>query len=678
MKSKTTTTIHHHICKSSGKQSVRLVRILLALLLLLPALPAYTPLVPDRALAAPGDPVQGFGRNGIVLTDFSGGNDSAQAVAVNLQGKIIAAGSATIPGKGTDFALARYDENGNLDTTFGSGGKVITDFFSANDGVRGVAVQRDNKIVVSGFATNGAERQFALARYNDDGSLDTSFDQDGKVALDLGSTSEAFKLALQEDGKILAVGDSRLQTSLDFTIVRLNAADGSPDTTFGANGVMRVDFGNTDRAIDLAVSGNDLFVAGIVVKSATDSDFGIVRLNLSNGSLNNAFDGDGRVTLDFSGKVDGAQSIIIRQPIAPVTVPQIIVGGIANNTTDDFAIAAYDFTGRLIPALFNQGKDAIDFSGGRDLLFDLVDQPDGKLVGFGWAASGANFDLGMMKWNTDGRLVSNFGLQGKYTLDTASGGNNVAFAGMLYTDKIITAGTGINPITGNDDFVVTQHENEKFVEFTKTANPDPATEGDIVTYTLTIKNLTDKTLVLDVCDTLPKNVTFDSGSDPNWTRPPNVLYVLHEPITVGGSEIRRITLRLRANKSGILMNRAYVYTHPFREIIAEAFVESKVELPELTGVEKSGKNLKLYGNFGNAENLSEAATSEVHAVEPQAACPVVLFDGVEQKTSRDPENPSTVLIVKKGFKKLTPGQTVMVKVRLCNGAETAAFPYTRP
>jgi hypothetical protein len=67
-----------------------------------------------------------------------------------------------------------------------------------------------------------------------------------------------------------------------------------------------------------------------------------------------------------------------------------------------------------------------------------------------------------------------------------------------------------------------------------------------------------------------------------------------------------------------------------------------------------------------------------NAIEPQAACPVVLFDGVEQPTKRDPENPSTVLVVKKGFKRIAPGQTVMIKVRLCDGTETASFPYTRP
>ncbi len=125
--------------------------VLLALLLLLPSA-----VVPNRMVAAPGDLLPGFGANGVVMTDFAGGNDAGQAIIVSRLGKIVVAGSATVPGNGTDFALALYDKNGNLDPSFGQGGKVTTDFFAANDGARGVVAQNDGRLVVSGFATNGA------------------------------------------------------------------------------------------------------------------------------------------------------------------------------------------------------------------------------------------------------------------------------------------------------------------------------------------------------------------------------------------------------------------------------------------------------------------------------------------------------------------------------------------
>ena len=103
---------------------------------------------------------------------------------------------------------------------------MTTDFFGANDAARSLVVQSDGNIVLSGFTTNGSERQFALAGYLANGNLNPAFGQGGKLTFDLGSTSEAYKMAVQEDGKLLVVGESRPQNSLDFTILRLNA-DGS-------------------------------------------------------------------------------------------------------------------------------------------------------------------------------------------------------------------------------------------------------------------------------------------------------------------------------------------------------------------------------------------------------------------------------------------------------------------
>jgi uncharacterized delta-60 repeat protein/uncharacterized repeat protein (TIGR01451 family) len=692
MKSKARGSIRNHSVKSnisrSGIGRGRLIaRAMLASLFLAMLLPAPDSIVPNRVLANPGDLVPGFGANGAVFTDFAGGNDSAQAVTANLIGKIIAAGSATIPGRGTDFALACYDRDGNLDPAFGEGGKVTVDFFGANDGARGAVVQPDQKIVLSGFATNGSERQWAFARFNADGSLDPTFDQDGKVVLDLGSTSEAFKVALQSDNKIVAVGDSRPQNSLDFTIVRLNQ-DGTLDNSFGNNGVVRVDFGNSDRAIDVAIdNGNDggIFVCGFAVKSQTDSNFGIARLNISDGSLNNAFDGEGKLEVDFFGNQDGAQAMLLRGAYIE-TEKHLLVGGFATlpilgtTPTQVQSIAPINYQGVLMDSFFVEGQyetRPFRLNDTRDQVFALVDEPDGGFATAGWAGDATSFDLGVARWEYRS-ATQRWQFSGSYTHDTSSGANNVAFDGMLYEDTIITAGTGFNPAAGNDDFILAKHENEKFVEFTKTVSPDPAVKGDIVTYTLTIKNLTDQTVVLDVVDTLPEHVTFDSDSDPNWTKPPNVFYVVHEPITLGGSETRRITLRVRADSAGVLRNRAYLYTHPFREIVSSAKVESEVTEPAITGAVIQGKKLFLFGSYGNSSGTNQSSPIEPNAIEPQAECPTILIDGEEQKTKLDPDNPSTVLIAKKGGKKIKPGQTVTLKARLCSGAETAPFVFTRP
>jgi uncharacterized delta-60 repeat protein len=692
MKSTAKGSVRHHNFKSNGSKFYRLrsgkaARVLLALLVFSLILPASASMMSKGAPADGGDPVASFGASGFVATDFAGGNDAANAVAPTPDGKIIAAGLATMPTTGTDFALARYDGNGRLDPNFGIGGKVTTDFFGANDGARSMVVQPDGKIVLSGFTTNGSERQFALAGYLANGSLNPAFGQGGKLTFDLGSTSDAYKMVAQEDGKLLVVGESRPQNSLDFTILRLNPTDGSRDTSFGNNGVVTINFGNSDRATALAIDDKNLFVAGVAVKSATDSDFGIARLNLADGSLNNLFGGDGTVTIDFFGKQDGVQDLCLLQNLNLTDRPLILCGGSATNVTSDFGVAALDQNGNLVTSLFNQGKDSIDLKGGRDIIFDLDNQPDGDIVAAGWAGIGANFDLGIVKWDATGKRDLSWGLQGNVTFDTAAGGNNVAFDAMIYKDTIVTVGQGLNTITGNDDFILTQHENEKFVEFKKQGPSSPVVQGEIISYTFEITNLTDKEITFQVQDSLPiLDVTFITDQNTGWVVASQGR--VERNLVVPSGQTSLFALRVRANRAGTIENNAtllqfasyILYKGVEYSVVSSDSVETEVSEFAITEATRNGKNLNVKTNGLPADtsgtNQSDAIVE--NAIEPQAACPVVLFDGVEQNTKRDPDNPSTVLIVKKGFKRIAPGQTVMIKVRLCDGTETAGFPYTRP
>ena len=140
-------------------------------------------------VAADGDLDTTFGTGGKVTTAIGSDTDQALSVAIQSDGKIVAAGNSN-NGNDYDFALVRYDANGSLDTSFGTGGKVTTDFGSANDFARSVAIQSDGKIVVAGYSNNGSNDDFALVRYNTDGSLDASFDSDGKVTTDFGSAND--------------------------------------------------------------------------------------------------------------------------------------------------------------------------------------------------------------------------------------------------------------------------------------------------------------------------------------------------------------------------------------------------------------------------------------------------------------------------------------------------------
>jgi uncharacterized delta-60 repeat protein len=164
-------------------------------------------------------------------------------------GKIVVAGSVlnTNP-EAADFAIVRYNSNGSLDTTFGIRGRVTTDFSGRGDGALALAIQFDGRIVAAGWARNVYDNDFALARYNRNGSLDTTFGTAGKITTDVSGSGDAiYAIAIQADGKVVAAGEMRANPGPDSSptgvIVRYNS-DGSVDTGFGIDGIVTTDLPN--------------------------------------------------------------------------------------------------------------------------------------------------------------------------------------------------------------------------------------------------------------------------------------------------------------------------------------------------------------------------------------------------------------------------------------------------
>src|SRR5262245_44683704 len=195
----------------------------------------------DRCVPSAGALDTTFGTGGMVTTSFLGPTTDlgVGGTAIQADGKIVEAGqSLNSSQSGAGPALARYNTDGSLDTTFGSGGKVAPEYTRCVGASTGVAIQSDGKIVNAGFhLQTGACDHMALARYNSDGSLDTSFRSGGMVATDFGgSFDEATGVAIQTDGKIVAAGfASEPGTGRDFALARYNS-DGSLDTGFGSGG----------------------------------------------------------------------------------------------------------------------------------------------------------------------------------------------------------------------------------------------------------------------------------------------------------------------------------------------------------------------------------------------------------------------------------------------------------
>jgi uncharacterized delta-60 repeat protein len=292
--------------------------------------------IANPAAAPPGDLDTTFDGDGKVTTDFAASIDQGFAVALQADGKIVAAGVAVVSGM-EDFALARYNTNGSLDPTFDGDGKVTTDFAGDFDQAFGLAIQADGKIVAGGRADVSGTFDFALARYNTDGSLDTGFDGDGKVTTDFvsGSFDQAFGLAIQGDGKIVAAGLASVSGAAQFSLARYNT-DGSLDATFDTDGKVTTDFaGDSDQAFGLAIQADGKSVAvGAAVVSGT-VDFALARYN-TDGSLNTTFSSDGKVTTDFAGMDDVAYGVGIQAN------GRIVAAGRVNNSGNyDFGLARY-------------------------------------------------------------------------------------------------------------------------------------------------------------------------------------------------------------------------------------------------------------------------------------------------------------------------------------------------
>jgi uncharacterized delta-60 repeat protein len=187
----------------------------------------------------------GFDGDGKVTTAIGASTDYGYSVIQQSDGKLVVAGTS-YNGSSYDFALVRYNADGSLDASFDGDGIVTTAIGAANDYAQSVIQQADGKLVVAGYSYNGSNYDVALVRYNTDGSLDTGFDGDGKVTTAIGTGyDEGYSVIQQADGKLVVAGTSYNGSSNDFALVRYNA-DGSLDASFDGDGIVTTAIGAGD------------------------------------------------------------------------------------------------------------------------------------------------------------------------------------------------------------------------------------------------------------------------------------------------------------------------------------------------------------------------------------------------------------------------------------------------
>ncbi len=396
-----------------------------------------------------------FGTNGFAVTPIGFADESAHSVAIQPDGKIVVTGYSENSPFG-DFALVRYNSDGNLDSTFDTDGKVTTPVGTYGGGASSVVIQTDGKIVVAGASSNGFYNDFTLLRYNSNGSLDTTFDSDGIVITDVGThNDDARSLAIQSDGKIVAAGTSYNGADSYFAVVRYNT-NGSLDTTFDTDGIDTTNFGTMFSWGYAVAIQND---GKIVVVGLTGEILGfhiaLIRYN-TDGSLDNSFDNDGKVTTTTAAGIDydAAYDVAI-QPDG-----KIVVAGISEqNADDDFAVVRYNSNGSLDTTFDTDGIVITPFGPFADTPNSVVIQSDGKILAAGYSiVGGTNYYFALARYNSNGSLDTTFDTDGKVTTLFGSDSDTGYDVALQSDGKIVMVGSSLNA-SMNSDFAVVRYNN---------------------------------------------------------------------------------------------------------------------------------------------------------------------------------------------------------------------------
>jgi uncharacterized delta-60 repeat protein len=412
------------------------------------------------AWAAPGDLDATFGTGGIVRTELNS-VEEAHTLALQTDGKLVAAGSKLIPTAAPeipplpDVAVVRYNTDGTLDGTFGTGGAVITPNggYSYEDAVS-MEIRADGKIVVGGLTT--------LERYETDGTLDTTFSGDGIAS------GRVTALVVQSDGKVVFTAPTG-SSPFDFTLRRYND-DGSVDLGFGTNGVVTTDLGTDTDAPEAMLQQPDgkLVVGGWA--GSNDFEFALVRYD-ADGNLDPTF-GSGGIVLGPDSPVYDRMFALTLQPDGK------IVG--AGSFSGTFALVRYEADGTLDTTFGVGGIVTTAVAGQTGTAEAVVALPSGKLMATGpWGPAGT---IAVVAYNPDGSRDPLFGDGGIVT--TTLPGGVVVNAAVLQPDKkLVIAGAATQ---GNDDFLLARYEGPSDTIAIPSPSATPATPTPGLTPTPTV------------------------------------------------------------------------------------------------------------------------------------------------------------------------------------------------
>jgi len=346
-----------------------------------------------------GTPDPLFGNDGLSLVDYAGNSDRSHAVVVQPDGRIVIAGETQINNQG-DFAILRILPDGTPDSTFGIHGWTVTDLGTQYEFPNCVALQADGKIVAAGRQTGTPLSDMVMVRYHPDGRVDSLFGSDGIVVTNLREEDEAFSIAIQPDGQIILAGFSSISASGDFAVTRYNP-DGTLDKFFGEGGKVITDIDGVNasdfiKAMVLLPDGK-ILVVGNANNAFFDgqADVGMVRYD-QNGILDPEF-GVGGIKVTSFGAFTNSHGLAV-QPDG-----KILFGGISNAINEDkrWLLARFQSNGALDEGFGTGGFTTTKVPGNNDYATAVHIQSDSRIILTGMSGSNPDLDFAAARYIAD-------------------------------------------------------------------------------------------------------------------------------------------------------------------------------------------------------------------------------------------------------------------------------------
>ncbi len=409
-----------------------------------------------------------FGVGGIVTTDF-GSNDAGRSVALQSDGKLVVAGNSYMVSGDKIGALARYNTDGTLDNTFDSDGKVTTVVGDLSTEFISVAIQNDGKIVTVGGTINTDSSLYyyrsmdlAVVRYKSDGSLDTTFSNDGKIVIVIDHTCTLSSVVIQADGKILAVG----YKNWDVVIVRFNS-NGTLDNSFDTDGIAIRSLGwyaLYPNSVRVQ-SDNKILVAGNH-GSGLGSNLFLARYN-PDGSPDLTFNSVGYIIT--STTITNYGYSVCQQSNGKI----IVAGCIYNGNYIQFSVIRYNTNGSVDSTFGSGGIITTSFTGYDAVGYSAVIQSDDKIIVAGETFTTVSYvEFALARYTSNGTLDNSFGTGGK-VITNISNGAEMGYSVLLQNDnKIAVAGFTDNNST-DWDFAIARFNNNSVTEIEESNNVGP-------------------------------------------------------------------------------------------------------------------------------------------------------------------------------------------------------------